>query len=59
MDVKEAFGGRKLLIRDKFDIVLLDLGFSSFQLEDSNRGFSYIGADDQLLDMRFDSERGD
>jgi len=36
---------------------LLDLGFSSYQLEDSERGFSYIGSDEQPLDMRFDSER--
>ncbi len=44
-------------MRDRYDMVLLDLGFSSYQLEDPERGFSYIGSDDQPLDMRFDSEK--
>jgi len=45
IDVKGAFR-KKIGIKDKWDIALLDLGFSSYQLEDPTRGFSYIGADD-------------
>ena len=54
--VKEAFN-RKITMRDKFDIALLDLGFSSYQLADTSRGFSYMGPDDQKLDMRFNPEK--
>ena len=45
IDPKEAFK-KKIGIKSKFDIALLDLGFSSYQIDDPSRGFSYIGPDD-------------
>jgi 16S rRNA (cytosine1402-N4)-methyltransferase len=55
--VRQAFN-KRIGVKDRYDLVLLDLGFSSYQLEDDTRGFSYMRSDDQPLDMRFDSEKG-
>ena len=55
IDLKKAFQ-RKITTKERFDVGLLDLGFSSYQLEDIDRGFSYMPDNSEgPLDMRFDA----
>jgi len=58
--VHENFSKLKQIYNEQFSLykisgILLDLGFSSFELEDKNRGFSF--QIDAPLDMRFDSRQ--
>lgn len=56
--IKDNFSNLKSILQDlsivKVDGILLDLGVSSFQFDDRDRGFSYW--DEAVLDMRMDQD---